>query len=233
VHVLAAAFEHVIDRIPDARLSIIGPPGLLPFSSVRLLSSDEYGASLRRFYGHGLAQQILRQILRGRRSYLSDIVSLLSRRASARVSIAGAQDYQDVPQICRRASVLAAPSVLPEPFGLPLAEALASGLPVVASRAGGMPEIVDDGITGRLVQRNDVDGLADALCEILSDDSLAARMRLAARSAAVERLGWERVAARLEDVYERVTAVRPLAAIHTEPTAPERVTPDCNRAAHT
>jgi glycosyltransferase involved in cell wall biosynthesis len=60
-------------------------------------------------------------------------------------------------------------------------------------------------VTGRLVERNDVDGLARAIGAIVSNPALAARMGHAARAAAVERFGWQRSAARLEEVYSRIT----------------------------
>jgi spore coat protein SA len=212
VHVLAAAFERVLDAFPEARLSIIGPAGLLPYSRVRLLHDDEHAASLEEFYGHSFGDKLRRQVLHASRSYIDDVVSRMSKRAAAQVNVAGLQEYTDVPKFYRRASVLVAPSVLAEPFGLPLVEALASGVPVIATRAGGMQGIVDDGVTGRLVARNDVAGLARAICDILANPTLAARMGHAARAAAVERFGWQRAAARLEDVYLRLTALEKVAS---------------------
>ena len=63
----------------------------------------------------------------------------------------------------QRAHVLAMPSVCMEPFGLPLAEAMATGIPCVASRTGGMPDIVAENVTGLLVERGDVAALTNAL----------------------------------------------------------------------
>jgi len=212
VHVLAAAFERVLDTISDARLSIIGPPGLLPHSRVQLLHDDAYAASLEEFYGLTFFDRLKRQVLQGRRSYINDVLARMSKSAAARVNVAGLQEYTAVPELYRRASVLVAPSVCAEPFGLPLVEAMASGVPVIASRGGGMQGIVEDGVTGRLIERNDVASLARAICEILLDHTLAARMGRAAREAAVERFGWQRSAARLEDVYTRVTAAEKMAS---------------------
>jgi glycosyltransferase involved in cell wall biosynthesis len=101
--------------------------------------------------------------------------------------------------------VLVAPSMLHEPFGLPLAEALASGLPIIASRAGGMAGIVEDGVTGRLVERGDAVALASAIRTMLMDATGLLAMRGAARTAAETRFGWEQAADRLEAAYARVT----------------------------
>src|SRR5262249_32975897 len=116
VHVLGEAFEQVVERVPDATLSIIGPPGLIPFSHLWLMSHDEHVTSLRHFYGHGLVDKFRRQILHGRRSYLDEILESFSPRALARVNVAGLQEYTRVPEFYRRARVLAVPSVMPEPF---------------------------------------------------------------------------------------------------------------------
>jgi glycosyltransferase involved in cell wall biosynthesis len=68
-------------------------------------------------------------------------------------------------------------------MGLVAVEAMAVGRPVVGSDVGGIPELVTDAVTGRIVQPSDVDGLAGALEEILSDDRVAERMSAAARQA--------------------------------------------------
>jgi glycosyltransferase involved in cell wall biosynthesis len=207
IHVLAAAFERVLETIPDARLTIVGPASILPYSRVQLFRGDAHAASLEPFYGCGLLDKLKRQVLHRRLSYIDGVLARMPRRVSARVNTAGMQEHTVVCEFYRRASVLVAPSVLPEPFGLPLVEAMASGVPVVATRDGGKPDIVEDGVTGRLVERNDVEGLARAICELVANPPLAARMGQAARATAVERFGWPQAVARLEDVYARL-AVR-------------------------
>jgi glycosyltransferase involved in cell wall biosynthesis len=91
--------------------------------------------------------------------------------------------------------------------GLPVAvmEAMASGLPVVATAVGGLPEIVSDGVEGRLVAPGDPAGLARALGEVLGDDRLRARMSAAAE---VRSRGFDIAAAQrqIEDVYADVLA---------------------------
>jgi starch synthase len=94
---------------------------------------------------------------------------------------------------------------------------MASGIPVIASRGGGMTNIVEHGVTGLLVERNDVAALARAMHDILANPALGARMGRAARESAVERFGWQRSAARLEDVYTRLTARNPAAAAAVQP----------------
>jgi glycosyltransferase involved in cell wall biosynthesis len=89
-----------------------------------------------------------------------------------------------------------------EPAGCPNAslEAMAAGLAVVATDAGGMAEQVDDGVNGRLVGRDDVVALASAIVELARDSSLREAQGIAGRSRAVERFGM----ARMIDSYRRV-----------------------------
>jgi glycosyltransferase involved in cell wall biosynthesis len=201
VHVLAAAFNQVLRSFPDARLSIVGPAGLLPIGCILTLADDIQVASLREFYGSGVLGQVIRQVLLSKSGYVDAIVSRLSKEARERVRIVGAVDYDRLPDLYRGAGILAAPSIMQEPFGLPVVEALASGLPVIATRAGEMSDLVTDGVTGRLVERGDADGLAAAICDVFADPGLLARMSVAARAAAIACHGWDQTVERLEAIF--------------------------------
>jgi L-malate glycosyltransferase len=95
-----------------------------------------------------------------------------------------------------------------ESFGLAALEALSCGVPVIASRAGGLPEVVDDGETGFLFPVGDVDAMAHAAVLLLTDSERRAAMSEAARRAAVERFGQAAVVAQYRAIYERVTGRR-------------------------
>ncbi len=86
---------------------------------------------------------------------------------------------QDVGTILAAADVLALPSTRPEPFGMVLLEAMAAGLPVVATNRGGPIEIVEEGVTGRLVESSDEEQLASALGKYLDRPLLRAKHGLA------------------------------------------------------
>ena len=90
-----------------------------------------------------------------------------------------------------------------ESFGLSALEALASGVPVVASRAGGLPEVVRDGETGALCAVGDVDGMADAALAILRDPARWRAMSAAAAADARARFALDAVVSRYEALYER------------------------------
>jgi glycosyltransferase involved in cell wall biosynthesis len=87
----------------------------------------------------------------------------------------------NAPGLMRHLDVLVLPSY-DEPFGTVLAEAMAVGTPVVASRVGGLPEVVADGVTGRLVPPGDPERLAAAVLEVLAHrDQMGAAARVAAQ----------------------------------------------------
>lgn len=120
-----------------------------------------------------------------------------------RVIFLGKQD--SVAELLACADLLLLPSAS-ESFGLVALEAMASGVPVVASRAGGIPEVVEDGVTGYLGDVGDVEAMADAGIAILSDDRTWVRMSAAARTVATERFGADVIVPQYERYYERVLA---------------------------
>lgn len=93
-----------------------------------------------------------------------------------------------------------------ESFGLAALEAMACGVPVIASDSGGLPEVVVDGETGRLVPVGDVDAAAGAALRMLRDEEARARMGRAARESAAERFGEARVVEQYAAIYERLLA---------------------------
>ncbi|TGN79675.1 glycogen synthase [Streptomyces bauhiniae] len=111
----------------------------------------------------------------------------------------------EVVQLLSHAAVFVCPSVY-EPLGIVNLEAMACGTPVVASRVGGIPEVVDHGSTGLLVDTDgDFEGsLARALDSVLADPAAARRMGEAGRARAVGEFGWDAVARRTAGLYEEI-----------------------------
>lgn len=111
----------------------------------------------------------------------------------------------EVIQLLTHATVFVCPSVY-EPLGIVNLEAMACGTPVVASRVGGIPEVVDDGRTGLLVPVDDAfePSLARALDSVLGDPGTARRMGEAGRERAVGEFGWDAVARRTVGLYEKI-----------------------------
>jgi rhamnosyl/mannosyltransferase len=119
-----------------------------------------------------------------------------------RVRFSGHLTGQDLLDAYHRSSVAVLPSGN-ESFGMFLAEAMACGLPVVASRTGGIPDVVADGETGLLVTHGDVGELADALRTVIEDPALATRMGAAGRRRADSEFAWGNRAQATNDVFER------------------------------
>lgn len=92
-----------------------------------------------------------------------------------------------------------------ESFGLSALEAMASEIPVVATRVGGLPEVVSDGESGYLVPVGDTDEMARRIIELSTNGDLRRKMGKAARARAVEIFPLDKIVSMYEDVYEEVT----------------------------
>jgi L-malate glycosyltransferase len=122
------------------------------------------------------------------------------RGLGARVRFLGKQLH--VASILQRCDLFLLPSEL-ESFGLAALEALACGLPVVASRVGGLPEVID-GENGALLPLGDVEGMANAAIKILSNEVLRNMTSAAARATAVEKFPREPTVSKYETYYQRI-----------------------------
>ena len=132
-----------------------------------------------------LAPEAVRRRIRLRLCGVGPYENELRRRAQAtgleaQVEFAGLVPYEQIPDELRAADVFALPS-LQEGLPLSLLEAMASGLPVVASAVGGIPTVIRDGDNGLLVAAGDVAGLRDALVRLAVDPALRTRLGVAAR----------------------------------------------------
>ncbi len=119
------------------------------------------------------------------------------------VLFVGAVDETDKPRFHASADLFVAPNLGGESFGIVLLEAMAAGLPVVASAIPGFASVMADGREGRLVAPGDGFGLAEAVRGMLDDDEGRAAMAARGRETA-ERHAWPRVAERVEAIYRAV-----------------------------
>jgi glycosyltransferase involved in cell wall biosynthesis len=127
---------------------------------------------------------------------------VVERAAPSTVEFRGSVDPEVVPDLLRAARALVLPSICYEGAPRTVIEAFAAGVPVVGSRLGAIPELVEDGVTGTLAAPGDARGWSVAL-ERLLDDRESIRMGNAARDVWLERFSPGRAAADLERVYTR------------------------------
>jgi glycosyltransferase involved in cell wall biosynthesis len=138
---------------------------------------------------------------------LRDIATRLGLRA--RTHFTGwTYCVDDIPDVMGAVDVLVHTSVRPEPFGLVLIEAMASGKPVVAADDGGVPEIVSDGATGYLTTPDDPDAAAKAIASLLRDPVRARAMGTAGRARAERLFDIRGYVRRVEHLYDEVTGTR-------------------------
>lgn len=131
-----------------------------------------------------------------------------ARALAASLGLAGEIDFlgerDDLPALLAGADVFLLPSAS-ESFGLAALEALASGVPVVASNVGGLPEVVTDGETGFLHAAGDVAAMSASTLRLLEDGALRARFAAAARARAETLFRVDPAVDRYEAIYRRVT----------------------------
>lgn len=114
----------------------------------------------------------------------------------------GSQPQQILPKYYAASTVLAMPSLY-ESFGLAVVEAMACGLPVVATRVGGMKFTVEEQRSGLLVPRQEPEAMADALYRVISDRDFRATLQIGARQAAI-RFSWHTIGSAILTLSERL-----------------------------
>jgi glycosyltransferase involved in cell wall biosynthesis len=122
--------------------------------------------------------------------------------ANPRIELRGATyDDRELAALYRNAAVSVVPSVFPEALGLTSLEAQASGVPVVVSDAGGLPETVDAGKSGLVFANRNAGQLAEAVLSILGNDQRRREMAAAARQWVMRTFSWDVIATQLEQTY--------------------------------
>jgi L-malate glycosyltransferase len=155
------------------------------------------------------AERRVKLLLVGDGPELAGVIDLATRMGVEEdVEVLGEQD--DVRPLLSVADVFLLPSSQ-ESFGLAALEAMACGAPVVASRVGGLPEVIDDGRTGFLHAPEDIDGMAASALRLLSDPELRARIVREARAAVAQRFCEASIVPLYERFYEKLLAGWPVA----------------------
>jgi glycosyltransferase involved in cell wall biosynthesis len=124
-----------------------------------------------------------------------------------RLEIVGRVETEDLVRHYRSAALVVVPSLY-EGFGLPAAEAMACGTPVVAAAAGALPEVLRAARGGVLVPKGDAGALASAIQSLLEQPEQRRRLAASGREGVVASFSWGGIAARTEEVYRAVLAER-------------------------
>ena len=187
VHVLLEAFQRVAECYPQAVLDIVGPNAGSPLEFLAL-SGEEWVSEMA---------PLLRV------DYLSYLRGRLPEALAGKVRFTGFVPHTQLNTLYRQASVFVNPTFA-EALGMSMIEAMASQLPVVSTRVGGVPEVVDNGKTGILVPAGDASALAEAICRLLGDTHLRESMGEAARKRAVDFFSWEEISDSLLRFYKNI-----------------------------
>ena len=188
VHVLVDAFGIVARRMPDVRLTVVGPDGAAPAEYFGGLNREPRMVALAPLFST---------------DYGAFVRARVSPDVADRVKFVGFVPHYELAELYRAADVLVFPS-LEEAAGNPLIEAMAAGVPIVSTRTGGIPEYVDDGQTGILAEPADAQSLADAIMRLLQDENLRRTMGAAGRQRAVGRFSCEHLARNVLSQYMAV-----------------------------
>lgn len=214
----AARLRH--EQVPAHKVAVVrNGLDLRMFQTPRVRSSHRrviVVANLRRVKGLDVlvdaASQVVRRFPDARFQLVGsgpELGSITARAAAAglgdRLACLGARD--DVPSLLAESDIFVLPS-RSESLPNSVLEAMASGLPIVASAVGGIPEVIEDGRTGVLVPAGDPHALAEALGRVMADASFASRLGAAARAEAEARYSFDRMAADFESLYLRELAQR-------------------------
>ncbi len=150
--------------------------------------------------------QLIGSALFGEETYEAELRALCTK-----LGLDGCVEFlgfvQNIPQQMALLSVVVHASVIDEPFGQVVIEGMAAGKPVIATRGGGVSEIVEDGVSGMLVPKKDVTALADAMRTLLRDPLLRERLGAGGRRRVQESFRIEFTAAKTMDLYERLMAL--------------------------
>ncbi len=134
-------------------------------------------------------------------AYLLDLIKLLGLKDNVVVDVF---PLCDMPELYSVADVVVYPSSMPEPFGLTMLEALASGKPIIVTRTGGMPEIIQDSIDGYVIPARDFEALGARIIGLLENEKLRRRLGTTGREVARVHYAKEMMAERNLEIYSRV-----------------------------
>lgn len=158
------------------------------------MSDDPIDQDLARFYTP----------IRKQDNYLPQLQAMIPPQLAHRVHFIGSVLNTQVKEYLRTATAFIFPSVWHEPFSIALIEGMASGVPLVATQGGGNVEIVEDGKTGLMVERNNPEALAQAIIRLIENPALGESLSRAAQQRVRNFFDWDQCTRLLLDHYQTV-----------------------------
>jgi glycosyltransferase involved in cell wall biosynthesis len=212
-HVLLDAFNIVVERYPHIRLDLVGYLGNYPIEESFDRNDQQLLKSVAPFYAKNCLSRFKAKLSLAPSdagTYQSYLKAKLAGDIVSKVSFPGFTGIRgELVDHYYNADIFAFTPIWNEGFGIPPVEAMAAGLPVVASRSGALVETVKHEQTGLLVDKNDSKGLSEALLELLQNDALRETLGRAGRRWAHEQFAWDRIAERMYQRYATVCGLLP------------------------
>jgi glycosyltransferase involved in cell wall biosynthesis len=110
----------------------------------------------------------------------------------------------DIPNIMVASDIIVHSASKPEPFGRVIVEAMLAGTPIIATKAGGVPEIIEDQITGVLIPLHDVESMVDAIQKVMEDHKISNKMAKIAKKYAKDKFSVQQHVCAIENIYQTI-----------------------------
>lgn len=193
---------------PRARVPIAGCPFTSPdlwlVGTVGRMQDVKDQITLAEAFVHAVQSRVgggrMRLVIAGEGPLRADVARVL-REAGIEDQAWLPGERSDVPEVMRGLDCFVLPS-LAEGISNTVLEAMASGIPIVATRVGGNPELIEDGLSGRLVPSADTAAMAHAILGYFDDPVMARRHARAARNAAVQRFSLDAMVSQYRSLYD-------------------------------
>jgi glycosyltransferase involved in cell wall biosynthesis len=197
-HVLLDAFSIVLKKHPDASLRIAGPVGSASPQTTVAIFDEKRIRDLGQFYPSPFSEPDY---------YYRQLLTWLPPDQMKQVSFLGNVPHSQIQDVYHSVDIFINSSFF-EAFPLTNLEAIASGLPVVASAVGGVPELIRDGETGLLFPPGDSGRLAEAIIRLLEDDDLYQRLKTGAIQEIQQgKFSWDVAAEEILRYYQRLSTL--------------------------
>lgn len=183
LHVLLPAFNKISKLYDDVVLWIAGSIKSMPKAYFFDVSDDENILNLEKYY---------------KSNYYEQLVALIDKEAEKKINFCG---FQDSYSMLNKSDILILPSVWNEPFGMPVIEAMAAGKIVIASKSGGITELISENINGFLFEKNDIIELSNRMDYVIRNLHSLDNIRQNAINFAYGNFTWEIIASKLENIY--------------------------------